>query len=59
MKDKSDRRIVITDKEKVYIFQVELLLHQNDLESVRRKLKKEIEEGCVLLPPWLKLINEP
>ena len=56
MKD-NNKRIIITDKDKVYIFRVDILLRPDDLESVRRHLKQQIQEGCVLLPPWLELVK--
>ena len=57
MKD-NNRRIEITDKDRVYIFQVNILLRPDDLERVRRQLKQQIQEGCVLLPPYLELVKE-
>jgi len=57
MKD-NKRRITITDKGRTYIFQVNALLKPSDMEKVRSQLKQQIQEGCVLLPPYLELIKE-
>ena len=54
-----ETRIEIKDKDKVYIFQVELLLRPADKEDIRQQLKKQIQEGCVLLPPYIKLLTQP
>lgn len=56
MKD-NKRRITITDKGRTYIFQVNALLKPSDMEKVRSQLKQQIQEGCVLLPPYLELIK--
>ena len=56
MKD-NNRRIVITDKDNTYIFQVNILLRPDDIEKIRRQLKQQIQEGCVLLPPYLELVK--
>lgn len=56
MKD-SNRRIVITDKGNTYIFQVNILLKPEHLEQIRSQLKQQIQEGYVLLPPYLELVK--
>lgn len=53
----NERRITITDKGRTYIFQVNIMLRPDHLEEIRRQLKQQIQEGCVLLPPYLELIN--
>lgn len=57
MKD-NNGRIEIIDKDRVYIFQVNILLRPEHLESIRSQLKQQIQEGCVLLPPYLELVKE-
>ena len=58
-KQKPDyKKIIITDKERVYIFQVELLLKPEHLQEIRTSLQKQITEGCVLLPGYIRLLNE-
>ena len=56
MKD-NNRRITIIDKGRTYIFQVNALLKSSDMEKIRSQLKRQIQEGCVLLPPYLELIK--
>ena len=57
MKD-NNRRIVIKDKGCTYIFQVNVLLKPSDMETLRGQIRKQIEEGCVLLPPCVEWVNE-
>ena len=52
------RRIVIQDKDRTYIFQVNVLLKPSDMETLRGQIRKQIEEGCVLLPPCVEWVNE-
>ena len=54
----NNRRIVIEDKEHKYIFQVNILLKPDDMEMLRRELKQQIAEGCVLLPQYIEWVNE-
>lgn len=54
-----DNKITITEKDKVYIFQVDTVLKAEDMQRIRQQLKEQIEEGCVLLPGYVKLIPEP
>lgn len=44
-----DNKITITEKDKVYIFQVDTALKAEDMQRIRQQLKEQIEEGCVLL----------
>ena len=53
-----DNKITIKDKGKVYIFQVETMLKTEDMQKIREHLQKQITEGCVLLPPYIKLLNK-
>ena len=53
-----DNKITIKDKGKVYIFQVETMLKTEDMQKIREHLQKQITEGCVLLPPYIRLLNE-
>lgn len=52
------KKIIITDRNRVYIFQAELLLHPKDMQKIRTDIQKQMEEGCVVLPGWLRLLNE-
>ena len=54
-----DNKITIMEKDKVYIFQVETALKAEDMQRLRQQLKEQIEEGCVLLPGYVKLLPEP
>lgn len=54
----NNRRIVITDEGHTYIFRVNVLLRPDHLEEIRRQLKQQIQEGCVLLPTYLELVKE-
>lgn len=54
-----DNKITITEKDKVYIFQVDTVLKAEDMQHIRQQLKEQIEEGCVLLPWYVKLLPEP
>ena len=56
MKD-NNRRIVITDKDHTYIFQVNILLKPSHMEQIRNQLKQQIQEGCVLLPLSIDLVK--
>lgn len=56
MKD-NDRRIVITDKGRTYIFKLNVLLKPEHVKQVRNDLKQQIQEGCVLLPTYLELVK--
>ncbi len=49
--------IIINDRRKVYIFQVNVLLKQEDMQRVRQQLKKQIQEGCVVLMPYISLVS--
>ena len=54
----SDNKVItIKDKDKVYVFRLNILLRQEDIEKIRIHLKQQIEEGCVVLPAFLELIN--
>lgn len=51
-----DNRIIINDRRKVYIFQVQTLIRPDDMQRIRQQLKKQIQEGCVLLPAYINLL---
>ena len=57
MKD-NYRKIVIIDKGAQYIFQLKLLVKPDVLADIRKGLKQQIEEGCVILPPYIDWVNE-
>lgn len=52
-----DNKIIINDRRKVYIFEIHMMLTQEDTWRVRQQLKKQIQEGCVLLTPGISLIS--
>ena len=52
-----DNSIIINDRQKVYIFQLHKLLKPEDIQHIREQLKKQIQEGCVLLPAYISLVN--
>ena len=54
-----DNKIIITEKDAVYIFKIDLLLEEETMHVVRKQLKEQIEDGCVVLPPYIKLLNMP
>ena len=54
-----DNKITITEKDKVYIFQVDTVLKAEDMQRIQQQLKEEIEEGCVRLPGYVKPLPEP
>lgn len=54
-----DNRIIIKDRRKVYIFQVNTMLKEDGMKGLRQQLKEQIKEGCVLLPPYVNLLQEP
>ena len=41
-----DNKITITEKDKVYIFQVDTVLKAEEMQRIRQQLKEQIEEGC-------------
>ena len=51
------RRIVIKDKDRTYIFRVNMLLKPSDMELIRNQLKQQIKEGCVVLPAGVELVD--
>ena len=52
-----DNRIIINDRRKVYIFQVQTLIRPDDMQRIRQQLKKQKQEGCVLLPAYINLLG--
>lgn len=52
-----DNRIIINNRRKVYIFQVQTLIRPDDMQRIRQQLKKQIQEGCVLLPAYINLLG--
>ena len=52
-----DNRIIINDRRKVYIFQVQTLIRPDDMQRIRQQLKKQIQEGCVSLPAYINLLG--
>ena len=54
-----DNNIIINEKDRVYIFKVDLVLAGETMECMRNQLKEQIEEGCVVLPPYVKLLTMP
>ena len=54
-----DNKITITEKDVVYIFKIDLVLEEETMNVIRKQLKEQIEDGCVVLSPYIKLLNMP
>lgn len=52
-----DNRITIKQVGHTYVFQVDTLLKPQDLQELRQKIQRQLQEGCVVLPAHVRLVS--
>lgn len=53
----SDNRLTIKQVGYTYVFQVDTVLKQQQLQELRQQIRQQLKEGCVVLPAYVRLVS--
>lgn len=51
------KKITIKRAGSIYVFKVNIVLREDDLDHLQKKIAQQIKEGCVVLPAYVDLLD--